>query len=265
MPWLARHIGPDARLWVGAASALVLHAALGAVLSRAPAPSLSPRRPQVVELDVREPAPPPPPPEAPPPEPVTPPPLPVVVRRIPRKVKPPPEDTPPPPPPPNRTPPPEAPPAAPAFGVTPDSVAAGPSDVAVPVGNTLMTAERASKPAGPLGPPPPGVVGGTGTTPSFAPVPDSYLAELSQVTHEELVDYPLEARRMEVEGVVVLRVGIDHTGVVREVKVLRGLGHGLDEAASKALWRFKFRPARANDGRAVDSRITYNYRFTLPH
>ncbi len=44
-------------------------------------------------------------------------------------------------------------------------------------------------------------------------------------------EYPAEARRRGVSGRVKLRVGIDERGIVREVTVLAGVGHGLDEAA----------------------------------
>jgi protein TonB len=77
-------------------------------------------------------------------------------------------------------------------------------------------------------------------------------------------EYPAEARRRGVSGRVKLRVGIDERGIVREVTVLAGVGHGLDEAAVAALRRFRFAPARTADGRAVACRITYAYAFEGP-
>src|SRR4051794_15607064 len=43
--------------------------------------------------------------------------------------------------------------------------------------------------------------------------------------------YPQEARQERVSGVVILGTVIDHTGAVKDIKVLKGLPHGLSEAA----------------------------------
>ena len=42
-----------------------------------------------------------------------------------------------------------------------------------------------------------------------------------------------------------------------------GLGHGCDTIAKKALRKAKFKPARANNGQAVDFEIPYEYEFRL--
>jgi len=46
------------------------------------------------------------------------------------------------------------------------------------------------------------------------------------------------------------------------VRVVRGLGHGLDEAAERAALRIRFKPAQS-DGRAVDFRATVLITFRL--
>jgi protein TonB len=65
-----------------------------------------------------------------------------------------------------------------------------------------------------------------------------------------------------VEGTVVLRVLVDETGQVRSVKHVSGPGGGLDEAAAKAVARFRFRPA-LRKGQPVATEIRYAYTFEL--
>jgi protein TonB len=212
----------------------------------------------VVELAVLEPPPPPPPPvvEEPKPEPPAPPRPRVVVRRM--AATPPPEA---PPPPPNQeqppTPPPE--PAPPTFGVTLDSTVTGDSAVAVPVGNTLATPDHTPRKPGPVTPLP-----AAPEAPSFSPVSEAYVAQVAQVLNEVRADYPLQARRLNVDGEVLLKVGIDRKGVVRTVRVIKKVGYGLDEAAVQAMWKFRFSPARMQNGEPVDVQITYKYRFHAP-
>ena len=73
--------------------------------------------------------------------------------------------------------------------------------------------------------------------------------------------YTESARRARIQGVVILEAVIDREGNVGEVKVLKGLGFGLDENAANAVARWKFKPARTGDGRAVSVyfRLTVDY------
>ncbi len=73
-------------------------------------------------------------------------------------------------------------------------------------------------------------------------------------------EYPPEAKKNDIEGIVVLRVTVDSTGAVSEVKVLKGPGYGLNEAAREWILKTRFKPAVKN-GEAVATTITYNYRF----
>ena len=54
-----------------------------------------------------------------------------------------------------------------------------------------------------------------------------------------------------------------HDPNVRVLRVVRGLGHGLDEAAQRAALRIRFKPAQSSDGRPVDSRATVHITFRL--
>ena len=75
-------------------------------------------------------------------------------------------------------------------------------------------------------------------------------------------EYTDEARSARIEGTVTLDLEFSATGDVRVLRVVRGLGHGLDEAAERAALRIRFKPAQS-DGRAVDSRATVHITFRL--
>ena len=250
-----RKRAPD-RARVAVAASLVLHGAVAALLIAVDPLSLVPHKPDIVELEVREP-PPLPPPEPPPPEPPPPPPTPRRVAIVPPKARvvlapPPPNSAP-------KEPPPDEPPPPPSFGVSIDSVVGGDSPVAVPVGNTTMTNERNKTPA-----PPVALPAAPEGPPAFSPVSELYIGEFPALEREVKAPYPPEATRLGLEGRVLMRVGIDRAGSIRSVKVLKGAGHGFDEAAVKAMWRFRFSPCKTHQGDAVDCVIPYTYVFQAP-
>lgn len=76
--------------------------------------------------------------------------------------------------------------------------------------------------------------------------------------------YTEEARRLKVEGAVLIQVLFMASGDVRVIGVVRGLGHGLDESAVQAARNMRFRPAR-QDGQAVDSAGEVEIRFQLAY
>ncbi len=55
--------------------------------------------------------------------------------------------------------------------------------------------------------------------------------------------YTAEARSLHLEGEVLLEVVFSAAGSVKVVKVVRGLGHGLDESAIRAAEQIRFKPA----------------------
>lgn len=75
-------------------------------------------------------------------------------------------------------------------------------------------------------------------------------------------NYSEEARRMKIQGEVVIGVVFEATGKVRVVRVLQGLGHGLDEAALRAAEQIRFRPARRGN-QPVDFPATVRIIFQL--
>ena len=242
---------PHAFLW-GGAVAITLHALVAVGLALVPYRDWQRGRVISIEIDV------PPPPEPLPPSPEPPPPkpdrLPSLRKLLPR--------LPPPPPMPNQ----ETKPTAatqeavqPVFGVTEDSVVAGDSPVAVPVGNTLMTKDRtlAKVPPAPLpsAPPPP---------PVFAPVDEDAVAEFPEALVKPEPNYPEVAQRMGIGGKVRLKLGIDRKGNVKSVRVLEKAGYGMDEEAVRVVWQYKFKPAKGVNGHPVDFVITYNFTFRSP-
>jgi TonB family protein len=74
--------------------------------------------------------------------------------------------------------------------------------------------------------------------------------------------YTLEARQRKIEGDVELEVEFSATGQVRVLRVVQGLGYGLDESAVKAAEKIRFAPAR-RDGQAVDSQGRLRIVFRL--
>ena len=83
-----------------------------------------------------------------------------------------------------------------------------------------------------------------------------------EITFKPAPDYTDEARALKVEGSVRLEVVFLPSGDVRVLRVLDGLGHGLDEAATRAAERIRFRPARSG-GAAVELRTTLHITFRL--
>ncbi|HVS02511.1 MAG TPA: TonB family protein [Thermoanaerobaculia bacterium] len=74
--------------------------------------------------------------------------------------------------------------------------------------------------------------------------------------------YPEMARKARVQGVVIVQAIIDKQGQVTNVKVLKGLPMGLDQAAAEAVKKWKFKPATLN-GKPVDVyyNLTVNFRI----
>ncbi len=75
-------------------------------------------------------------------------------------------------------------------------------------------------------------------------------------------DYPAQAFESGLEAEVLTKIDIDENGVVTGVKVEEPAGHGFDEAATEAIYRFVFKPA-TRDGEAVASQVFYRYTFFI--
>lgn len=64
-------------------------------------------------------------------------------------------------------------------------------------------------------------------------------------------EYPEAARRVGVEGTVILDATISETGQVTRIAVERGLPLGISEAAARAVRRWRYQPAKGRNGPVV--------------
>lgn len=77
--------------------------------------------------------------------------------------------------------------------------------------------------------------------------------------------YPYDARKLGLEGVVLLELFITEEGIVQKVDVIRSLqsgNEGLDQAAIEAAMQSSFMPA-LQQGTPVPVRITLPFQFSL--
>lgn len=74
--------------------------------------------------------------------------------------------------------------------------------------------------------------------------------------------YTQEARNLRIEGEVLLEVVLEASGSLRVVRVVRGLGHGLDDNAVRAAEQIHFKPA-TRDGQPTDSTVVLHIIFQL--
>ncbi len=77
-------------------------------------------------------------------------------------------------------------------------------------------------------------------------------------------NYPAEARRLGIEGVIKVKLIVDAAGKVTRKVLLTRLGHGLDELALDQAAKIEFDPARDTDDHAVASVVVWTFNMTLP-
>ena len=75
-------------------------------------------------------------------------------------------------------------------------------------------------------------------------------------------EYSEEARKAKYSGIVVLSVIVDSEGYARDIRVMKSLGMGLDEKATEAVRKWKFRAGR-KDGKPVNVRARIQVDFRL--
>jgi TonB family protein len=73
--------------------------------------------------------------------------------------------------------------------------------------------------------------------------------------------YPEAAKRANIEGVVILQVDIDATGVVKKVGVIQALGYGCDEQAISAVNQTSWDPALDQNNQPVATKVKIPFRF----
>lgn len=82
------------------------------------------------------------------------------------------------------------------------------------------------------------------------------------VTFEPRPLYTPEARQLKIQGSVTLEVRFNASGRIEVLRVVNGLGHGLDEQAKTAAEQIRFKPAMKN-GQAVDQVTLVHISFQL--
>ena len=85
-----------------------------------------------------------------------------------------------------------------------------------------------------------------------------------EITFKPNPAYTEEARQLKLQGEVLLEVMFAANGQLHVNRVVRGLGHGLDEAAVVAANKMRFKPAVRN-GQPVDSTAIVHVMFELAY
>jgi TonB family protein len=85
-----------------------------------------------------------------------------------------------------------------------------------------------------------------------------------EITYKPNPVYTDEARNLKLEGEILLEVSFSATGTLHVNRVVRGLGHGLDEAAIAAANKMKYKPALRN-GQPVDSTAIVHVMFQMAY
>jgi protein TonB len=152
------------------------------------------------------------------------------------------------------------------FGVTMASTSEV-AAAAVPIGNS--GGSGAGRPGAPTPPAHSSSSDGREDGAGYRPVSELDVGVMPEVDAEacgRAAVYPAEAEQSGIEGDVRLRVALNEKGGVHAVRVLSGLGHGLDRAAMEAIkTRCKFSAAIGRAGRPVAFVIeSYTFHFQLP-
>lgn len=85
-----------------------------------------------------------------------------------------------------------------------------------------------------------------------------------EITYKSDPAYTEEARKLQLEGEVLLEIMFRANGQLQVNRVIRSIGHGLDEAAVRSANQIRFRPATRN-GVPVDSTAVVHVLFQLAY
>jgi periplasmic protein TonB len=134
-------------------------------------------------------------------------------------------------------------------------------------GITIPIPERIVAPLGPpvnkvptsIGLPNPGPVDGGARPKIFDP---SQLDNSPKATFQPAPAYPFEQKRLGISGTVTVSFTVDPTGRVRDPHVVHAEPSGFEEAALRAVSRWRFEPGRKN-GRTVPFRMSIPIMFNI--
>ena len=65
-----------------------------------------------------------------------------------------------------------------------------------------------------------------------------------------------------ISGTVLVNLWVDQNGIPRDVRVVRGIGKGLDEKAVEAVSKYRFKPAM-EDGQPVPVELNMEINFKI--
>jgi periplasmic protein TonB len=108
----------------------------------------------------------------------------------------------------------------------------------------------------------PGIGEGEGGGTGGGPFRPGSGIEPPSIRHEVKPDYTEEGRRRNIRGDVLMEIVVKRDGTVGDVRVLHGLGYGLDERALEAVKQWTFNPA-TRKGVPVDVLVEVSMEFRL--
>ena len=99
-------------------------------------------------------------------------------------------------------------------------------------------------------------------TPETNYIPFYRVEKRPEFIHKASLEYPSQAKRMKVEGTVILEADIDSEGEVVQLRVIKAAGFGFEEAAIAMLEESSFTPAIMN-GKSVGVRMRFTIKFEI--
>src|SRR5687767_10993724 len=107
-----------------------------------------------------------------------------------------------------------------------------------------------------------GIGAGVSLGSDAGPFRSSEAEQRARILSKPQPSYTESARKFGIQGTVTLRAVLSHDGQIRDVQVIRGLPHGLTEAAVRAARTIKFTPAMKN-GKPVSMYMQLQYNFNF--
>lgn len=141
-------------------------------------------------------------------------------------------------------------PTAPVFGVSMSSTVSGGSSWGLQVGNTVAIKPEDSAPA-------------TDATLDTPVVAYQFIEREPVVVKRFEPPYPDGPKQAGIEGDVLLYLTIDAEGNVTSAKVVRGPHPELNEAARKAMFKHRFRPAMKGGRSVIVERFPYQFTWII--
>ncbi|MDQ7815859.1 MAG: TonB family protein [Melioribacteraceae bacterium] len=72
---------------------------------------------------------------------------------------------------------------------------------------------------------------------------------------------PSIAKRLKIKGDIIIEIILDKYGIVKDTKIIKGVGYGIDDSLEIAILKTRFIPAKSK-GEDIDSKFQINYLFS---